>query len=64
MDKQGDEVAEEQVELEQHVAIHGQLGDLAVLERHHRLRRQRRAGHARPRAIPADKTASGMTACP
>lgn len=56
MDKEGDEVAEEKMELEQHVVIHGQLGDLAVLQGNHRLRGQRRAGHARPRTIPAAMT--------
>lgn len=58
MDKEGDEVAEEKMELEQHVAIHRQLGDLTVLQRNHRLRGQRGAGHARPRTIPADKNKS------
>lgn len=53
--KEGNEVAEEKMELEQHVAIHRQLGDLTVLQRDHRLRSQRGAGHARPRTIPADK---------
>lgn len=37
MDKESDEVAEEKVKLEQHVAVHGQLRDLAVLQRNHRL---------------------------
>lgn len=54
MDKEGDEVAEEKMELEQHVAIHGQLGDLTVLQGNNRLCGQRGIGHARPRAVPAD----------
>lgn len=56
MDKEGNEVAEEKMELEQHVTIHRQLGDLAVLQRNHRLRSQRGAGHTCSRTIPADKT--------
>lgn len=48
MDKEGDEVAEEEMELKQDVTIHGQFGDLAVLQRNHRLRGQRGAGHACP----------------
>lgn len=52
MDKEGDEVAEEKVELEQHVVVHRQLWDLAVLQGDHGLRGQRRAGHARPRTVP------------
>lgn len=54
MDKEGDEVAEKKMELEQHVVIHGQLRDLAVLQRNHCLRGQWRAGHARPRTIPGE----------
>lgn len=56
MDKEGDEVAEEKMELEQHVVIHRQLGDLAVLQGNHCLRGQWRAGHARPRTVPAGVT--------
>lgn len=52
MDKEGNEVAEEKMELKKHVVIHGQLRDLAVLQWNHRLRGQWRAGHARPRTIP------------
>lgn len=54
MHEEGNEVAEEEMELEQHISIHGQLGDLAVLQRNHRLRGERGAGHARPRAIPVE----------
>lgn len=55
MDKEGNEVAEEQVELEQHILVHRQLRDLAVLQRNHRLRRQRGAGHAGSRTVPGDR---------
>lgn len=56
MDKEGDEVAEEKMELEQHIVIHRQLWDLAVLQRNHRLCGQWRAGHAGPRTVPAAVT--------
>ena len=52
VDKESDEVAEEQVELKQHILLHGQLWNLAVLQRDDRLGCQRRAGHAGPKAIP------------
>lgn len=56
MDKEGDEVAEEEMELKEHVVVHRQVGDLAVLQGNHGLRGQWRAGHARPRAVPAAGT--------
>ena len=59
VDEQGDQVAEEQVELEEHVAVQRQLGDLAVLQGHHGLGRQRGAGHARSGPVPE----GGARAC-
>lgn len=52
VDEQGDQVAEEQVELEEHVAVQRQLGDLAVLQGHHGLGGQRGAGHPGSGAVP------------
>lgn len=45
--EQCDEVAEEQVQLEHHVAVHRELGDLAVLQRDHCLCCERGAGDPR-----------------
>lgn len=56
VDKEGNEVAEKKVELEEDVTIHGQVGDLAVLQRYHCLCSQRGARHACSRTIPADRT--------
>lgn len=44
--EEGNEVAEEKMELEQYVTIPRQLWDLAVLQRNHSLSSQRGAGHA------------------
>lgn len=49
-------MAEKEVKLKQHIAIHRQLWYLAVLQRNHRLRSQRGAGHACSRTVPADTT--------
>lgn len=54
--KERNEVAEEKMELKQHISIHGQLWDLAVFQRNHALGRERRTGHARPWAVPADRS--------
>lgn len=51
MNKESDEVAEEQVELKENVFLHGEFRNLAVLQGDNRLGSQRRAGHASARAI-------------
>lgn len=48
VDEEGDEVAEEELQLEQDAPLHGQLGDLAVPQGDDCLSCQRGAGQACP----------------
>lgn len=48
VDEEGDEVAEEELQLEQDAPLHGQLGDLAVPQGDDSLSCQRGAGQACP----------------
>lgn len=48
VDEEGNQVAEEQLELKQDAPLYGQLWDLAVTEGNHRLGGQRGAGKAGP----------------